>query len=238
MPSVDASVLINPPGRSAPPRSGQARSRGGNGSSAGGIVSEFRIRPSGRWVTNSPPPSFSKISRARSIAARCVGSTALARDAFGLITCQSPSGRLVTCLSFRLLMMISLSPNHDGHFCGRELQQRNLGSDYSRPSPGPSAAPIPDHLVTGGDGPVVVMHGMLMGGTLRDRYGYIVPEPPFGAPTRPMPDDAGRTEPGRAPLHMRASTGVAPHPVHRVRPRLLTGTAGSTNRPSTAPWQE
>ena len=38
--------------------SSYALSRGGNGSLAGGIVSESRILPSGRWVTNSPPPSF------------------------------------------------------------------------------------------------------------------------------------------------------------------------------------
>ena len=52
---------------------------------------------------------------------------------------------------------------------------------------------------SGGDGPVVVLlHGVLMNGTLwdtvvdglRDRYRCIVPELPFGAHTTPMPDDA------------------------------------------------
>jgi len=52
---------------------------------------------------------------------------------------------------------------------------------------------------TGGDGPVVVLlHGVLMNGSLwdevvdglRDRYRCIVPEMPFGAHRTPMPDDA------------------------------------------------
>lgn len=52
---------------------------------------------------------------------------------------------------------------------------------------------------TGGDGPVVVLlHGVLMNGSLwdgivdglRDRYRCIVPELPFGAHDTPMPDDA------------------------------------------------
>ena len=52
---------------------------------------------------------------------------------------------------------------------------------------------------TAGDGPVVVLlHGVLMNGTLwdevvgglGDRYRWIVPELPFGAHTTPMPDDA------------------------------------------------
>ena len=55
---------------------------------------------------------------------------------------------------------------------------------------------------TGGDGPVVVLlHGVLMNGTLwdtvvgglRDRCRCIVPELPFGAHTMPMPDDADLT---------------------------------------------
>ena len=103
-----------------------------------------------------------------------------------------------------------LSINHPGRFCGVELHQRNLGSDYSRPSPEPSAAPIPDHVAdTGGDGPVVVLlHGVLMNGTLwdavvgglRDRYRCIVPELPFGAHTTPMPDDADLSLPALATL--------------------------------------
>ena len=89
---------------------------------------------------------------------------------------------------------------------------------------GPAAAGLM-YSVTGGDGPVVVMHWVLMRGTLRDtvteglrdRYGCIVPELPFGAHTTPMQDDAGRTDPGRVPRRVRASTGVARHAVHRVR---------------------
>ena len=55
---------------------------------------------------------------------------------------------------------------------------------------------------TGGGGPVVVLlHGVLMGGTLwhdvvdrlRGRYRCIVPELPFGAHRTPMPDDADLT---------------------------------------------
>ena len=62
---------------------------------------------------------------------------------------------------------------------------------------------------TGGDGPVVVMlHGVLMNGTLwdtvveglRDRYRCIVPELPFGAHTTPMPDDADLSLPALATL--------------------------------------
>ena len=55
---------------------------------------------------------------------------------------------------------------------------------------------------TGGDGPaVVLLHGVLMNGTLwddvvdrlRGRYRCIVPELPFGAHRTPMPDDADLT---------------------------------------------
>ena len=58
------------------------------------------------------------------------------------------------------------------------------------------------YLDTGGDGPVVVLlHGVLMNGTLwddvvaglQDRYRCIVPELPFGAHRVPMPDDADLT---------------------------------------------
>ena len=57
---------------------------------------------------------------------------------------------------------------------------------------------------SGGDGPVVVLlHGVLMGGSLwdavteglRDRYLCVVPELPFGAHTTPMPDDADLSHP-------------------------------------------
>ena len=63
---------------------------------------------------------------------------------------------------------------------------------------GPTAAGFM-YSDTGGDGPVVVLlHGVLMNGTLwdgvvgglRDRYRCIVPELPFGAHTTSMPGDA------------------------------------------------
>ena len=62
---------------------------------------------------------------------------------------------------------------------------------------------------TGGDGPVVVLlHGVLMGGSLWDtvvaglryRYRCIVPELPFGAHTTPMPDNADLSLAALAPL--------------------------------------
>ena len=62
---------------------------------------------------------------------------------------------------------------------------------------------------SGGDGPVVVLlHGVLMNGTLwdevvgglGDRYRCIVPELPFGAHTTPMPDDADLTLPALASM--------------------------------------
>ena len=67
---------------------------------------------------------------------------------------------------------------------------------------GPTAAGFMYSDTGGGDGPVVVLlHGVLMNGTLwdevvgglRDRYRCIVPELPFGAHTTPMPDDADLT---------------------------------------------
>ena len=77
---------------------------------------------------------------------------------------------------------------------------------------------------TGGDGPVVVLlHGVLMGGTLwdtvvdglRDRYRCIVPELPFGAHTTPMPDDADLSLPALttmiAELPGDAEGPAAPH---------------------------
>ena len=66
---------------------------------------------------------------------------------------------------------------------------------------GPTAAGLM-YSDTGGDGPVVVLlHGVLMSGTLwddvvgglGDRYRCIVPELPFGAHATPMPDDADLT---------------------------------------------
>ena len=66
---------------------------------------------------------------------------------------------------------------------------------------GPTAAGF-RYSDTGGEGPVVVLlHGVLMNGSLwdevvdslRDRYRCIVPELPFGAHHTPMPDDADLT---------------------------------------------
>ena len=68
--------------------------------------------------------------------------------------------------------------------------------------PGPLQGPTSSGFMysdTGGDGPVVVLlHGVLMNGTLwdevvgglRDQYRCLVPELPFGAHRTPMPDDA------------------------------------------------
>ena len=73
---------------------------------------------------------------------------------------------------------------------------------------GPTAAGLM-YSDTGGDGPVVVLlHGVLMNGTLWDkvvgglgnRYRCIVPELPFGAHTTPMPDDADLSLPALATL--------------------------------------
>ena len=73
---------------------------------------------------------------------------------------------------------------------------------------GPTAAGLM-YSDTGGDGPVVVLlHGVLMGGSLwdtvteglRDRYRCIVPELPFGAHTTPMPDDADLSLPALASM--------------------------------------
>ena len=63
---------------------------------------------------------------------------------------------------------------------------------------GPSKAGL-YYSDSGGDGPpVVLLHGVLMNGTLwseviaqlPDRFRYVVPELPFGAHRTPMPDDA------------------------------------------------
>ena len=73
---------------------------------------------------------------------------------------------------------------------------------------GPTAAALM-YSDTGGDGPVVVLlHGVLMNGTLwdtvvgglGDRYRCIVAELPFGAHTTPMPDDADLSLPALATL--------------------------------------
>ena len=73
---------------------------------------------------------------------------------------------------------------------------------------GPTAAGLM-YSDTGGDGPVVVLlHEVLMNGTLwdavggglRDRYRCIVPELPFGAHTMPTPDDANLSLPALATM--------------------------------------
>ena len=73
---------------------------------------------------------------------------------------------------------------------------------------GPTAAGLM-YSDTGGDGPVgVLLHGVLMSGSLwdtvveglRDRYRCIVPELPFGAHTTPMPDDADLSLPALATM--------------------------------------
>ena len=95
---------------------------------------------------------------------------------------------------------------------------------------GPTAAGLM-YSTTGGDEPVVVLlHGVLMNGTLwdtvggglGDRYRCIVPELPFGAHTTPMPDDADLSLPALATMiaeflpnwtsatsHSSATTGAA-----------------------------
>ena len=73
---------------------------------------------------------------------------------------------------------------------------RQTGARSRRQQPTTAGFPYTD---TGGGGPIVVLlHGVLMNGSLwdgivdglRDRYRCIVPELPFGAHHRPMPDDA------------------------------------------------
>ena len=73
-----------------------------------------------------------------------------------------------------------------------------MGSESRVQLEGPTAAGLM-YSDTGGDGPVVVLlHGVLMNGSLwdevvdglRDRYRCIVPELPFGAHRTPMPDEA------------------------------------------------
>ena len=83
-------------------------------------------------------------------------------------------------------------------------QQGGLGMQLE----GPTAAGLM-YSYSGGDGPVVVLlHGVLMNGTLwdtvvadvRDRYRCIVPELPFGAHPTPMPDDADLSLPALATM--------------------------------------
>ena len=78
---------------------------------------------------------------------------------------------------------------------------------------------------TGGDGPVVVLlHGVLMGGSLWDtftaglpnRYRCIVPELPFGAHTTPMPDGADLSLPAIATLLAEFLTELDLHQVTLV----------------------
>ena len=82
--------------------------------------------------------------------------------------------------------------------------EQGLGMQFE----GPTVAGLM-YSDTGGDGPVVVLlHGVLMNGTLwdtvvdglRDRYRCIVPELPFGAHTTPMPDDADLSLPALATM--------------------------------------
>ena len=82
---------------------------------------------------------------------------------------------------------------------------------------------------TGGDGPVVVLlHGVLMNGTLwdtvvgglGDRYRCIVPELPFGAHTTPMPDDADLSLPALAIHDRRVPHRIGPAPRHARLQRL------------------
>lgn len=82
------------------------RSRGGNGSFPGGMVSESRQRPFLPWIRTSPPPRLRTISRARSIACRCVGTSWLARLCPGPVTAQS--SRLRT--TYRSLFFAMESP--------------------------------------------------------------------------------------------------------------------------------
>ncbi len=92
---------------------------------------------------------------------------------------------------------------------------------------GPTAAGLM-YSDTGGDGPVVVLlHGVLIGGTLwdtvtdglRDRYRCIVPELPFGAHTTPMPGDADLSLPARHP-DRRVPHRIGPAPRHARLQRL------------------
>ena len=74
----------------------QSRSLGGFGSFPRATVSGSRNFPSVFLSVTSPPPRFATISVARFFPAACVGTTALARFASGLITSQLPSSRFCT----------------------------------------------------------------------------------------------------------------------------------------------
>lgn len=70
------------------------------GSLPGAIVSCARMVPFLERTCSSPPPSLPRMVRALPIPAACVGVTALAREAPGFRTSQSPSSR---CWTTRLL---------------------------------------------------------------------------------------------------------------------------------------
>ena len=103
---------------------------------------------------------------------------------------------------------------------------------------GPTAAGLM-YSDSGGDGPVVVLlHGVLMNGTLwdtvvgglRDRYRCIVPELPFGAHTTPMPDDADLSLPALATLIAGFLTELDLQPRHS-----WSATTGAARNSSSAP---
>ena len=91
-----------------------------------------------------------RMPRARSIAAAWVVSTALAREAPGFLTCQSPSGRRVTRRSFRLLMLITfpwLAVSKRWHEF--ELQQGNPTREYFHAPGDPLGDSTSGHRVPG-----------------------------------------------------------------------------------------
>ena len=96
----------------------------------------------------------------------------------------------------------------------------------------------PGHfVVSGGDGPVVVLHGVLMGSSLwdtvveglGDRYRCMVPELPFGAHTTPMPDDADLSLPALATMIAEFLTELD------LRHVTLSATTGAARNSSSAP---
>ena len=106
---------------------------------------------------------------------------------------------------------------------------------------GPTAAGLM-YSDSGSDGPVVVLlHGVLMSGTLwdtvvgglGDRYRCIVPELPFGAHTTPMPDDADLSLPALATMIRRLPHRIRPAPRHARLQRL--GRRGNSSSAPAAP---